>query len=409
MKVCFLVGSTDIGGGTYVIFEHALHLHRAGWQVTVVPVWPPDRSCQPWHPALEHLRFASLEEVAQEEFDLAVATWWRTIYDLLPRIRATRHCYFVQSIESWFYPNSDVAVRNLVNATYLLPMPGVTEARWIRAHLADRFGQDYRVVPNGCRKDIYRPDGPVVAPRQPGRLRVLVEGPLGVDFKNVARTIALLRRSAADEVWLLTASPVERYPGADRVFSRVPAAECGMIYRSCDVLVKLSTIEGMFGPPLEMFHCGGTAVVYDVTGHDEYIVNGRNALVARMGDEAAVLAAVDRLKREPATLAALCREALATAAAWPSWDQSSPLFEAALRGILADPPADRARLDVMIREFWAQYLRTERAQQPARGVRRIEVALARLGRRLPALAVMLRAVHARLLESRRQPAPRERI
>ena len=53
------------------------------------------------------------------------------------------------------------------------------------------------------------------------------------------------------------------------------------IYRSCDVIVKLSYVEGMFGPPLEMFHCGGTSIVYDVTGHDEYIVHGKNGLVAK--------------------------------------------------------------------------------------------------------------------------------
>lgn len=39
----------------------------------------------------------------------------------------------------------------------------------------------------------------------------------------------------------------------------------------------------MFGPPLELFHCGGTAVVF-ISGHDEYIVNGKNAVVVSTGD-----------------------------------------------------------------------------------------------------------------------------
>lgn len=41
----------------------------------------------------------------------------------------------------------------------------------------------------------------------------------------------------------------------------------------------------MFGPPLEMFHCGGTSIVYDVTGHDEYIVHDKNGLVAKTDDD----------------------------------------------------------------------------------------------------------------------------
>lgn len=406
MKVCFLIGSPEIGGGTYVIFEHALHLQAIGWEVSIVPIWSPQPSATPWHPALRALRFRTPEEAAAETYDLAIATWWRTVYDLLPLIRAERTCYFVQSIESWFYPDDEVALRNLVNATYLLPMPAITEARWIRAHLAERFAQSCELAPNGCRKDFYRADGPLEAPRLEGGMRVLVEGPLGVDFKNVARTISLARRSAADEIWLLTSSPVSAYPGVDRVFSRLPAERCAAVYRACDVMVKLSTVEGMFGPPLEMFHCGGTAVVYDVTGHDEYIVDGVNALVLPMGDEAGVVASLARLKRDPALLGRLRAGALSTAAAWPDWPEASPRFAAALARILSAPPAPRERLLPMIAEFRAQYERTARALPEGRSGWLGRGVLAGLRRRFPAQTALL---HAQLVESRRQPAPRARI
>jgi len=36
-------------------------------------------------------------------------------------------------------------------------------------------------------------------------------------------------------------------------------------YARSDVLLKLSSVEGMFGPPLEAFHRGATAVVTPVT------------------------------------------------------------------------------------------------------------------------------------------------
>ena len=83
----------------------------------------------------------------------------------------------------------------------------------------------------------------------------------------------------------MTASAVEAVAGVDRVFSRVPILETPRVYRSCDVLVKLSYIEGMFGPPLEMFHCGGTAIVYRVTGHEQYIRHDDNSLVVTPDDE----------------------------------------------------------------------------------------------------------------------------
>lgn len=415
MKLCILMGSADISGGSYVIFEQAMHLLDRGWQITAVPLDPLPGTASRWHPALDRLRFARFEEIAGERFDLALATWWKTVYEL-SRVDAAQYGYFVQSIESWFYPDDDVAVRNLVNSTYLLPLPGITEARWIRAHLKRQFGLDFHLAPNGCRKDLYRPDGPAVAPRRQGGLRVLVEGALGVDFKNVARTIALLRRSRADEIWLLTISPIDRYPGVARVFSRLPIGECPAVYRSCDVLVKLSTVEGMFGPPLEMFHCGGTAVVYNVTGHDEYIVNDGNALVIPTGDEAAAIAAVNRLKDDPALLARLKRGAAATAAGWPDWTLASTQFEQALRAICAEPAVSRERIGVMTREFFQQYVRAETVLNHYRKSRaggRLASAARDLARaaagRLPWAGRTAHVLRGMLMEGRAPSRPRTRI
>ncbi|MER2419141.1 glycosyltransferase, partial [Klebsiella pneumoniae] len=112
-------------------------------------------------------------------------------------------------------------------------------------------------------------------------------------------------------------------PGVSRVFSRVPMKVTPDIYRSCDILVKLSTVEGMFGPPLEIFHCGGTAIVFDVTGHDEYIVDGQNACVVHRGDMDGVVTTLRRLLNDRTELARLQAGALKTAEAWVSWDASS--------------------------------------------------------------------------------------
>jgi len=336
MEICILIGSADISGGTVAIFQHALYLVEEGHDVVLVPQFPVENATPNWHRGLGRLRFASREEVAETEFDLGLATWWRTVYDL-PRINARRHAYFVQSIESRFYADHERSLRHLVDATYSLGLPIITEARWIKEWLVELGNRHVSVVPNGCDKTIFRPDGPCYAPRVAGRLRVLVEGALGVDFKNVARTLALLRKSVADEIWLMTPSPVSWYPGVDRVFSRIPLDKTAEIYRSCDLLVKLSTVEGMFGPPLEMFHCGGTAIVWSVTGHEEYVRNGENAIVVPLGDEQGVLSAVARLKHDRSLLQNLKAGALATASTWPDWSQTSPEFASAINDIMQMP------------------------------------------------------------------------
>lgn len=394
MKICILIGSADISGGTGVIFEHALHLAAVGHEVTIAPLLPQEAAASGWHRGLERLRFDDLETVAKERFDLALATWWRTVYEL-PRIQADRYAYFVQSIESRFYPGGSAAW-HLADATYDLGLPMITIARWMRDHLRRRTrAARVALVRNGCDKRLFRPEGTIISPRQPGRLRVLVEGALGVDFKNVARTIRLLRPSAADEIWLLTPTPISRYPGVARVFSRVSGERAAAIYRSCDALVKLSVVEGMFGPPLEMFHCGGTAVVWEVTGADEYIAPERNALMCAAGDEAGVIAAVNRLKSDPALLERLQAGARRTARVWPDWPDSGRRFATALEEIVTRPATVHGEeLATRVRDAVRAHPETGASSLAGRALRA-------MWRRLPVLDEALRLAHAVLVEERR--------
>ncbi len=329
-----------ISGGTYVIVQHAAYLHDKGYDITLAVQEPFTEQTLAWHDQASRLRCVPIEAAKSETFDLVIATWWKTALELC-HFNAPRYAYFVQSIESRFYPAEEVPLRKLVAATYQLPGAYVTEATWIRDHLATGYGHEVALVRNGIRKDVYRTMGPTMATRDPNRQpRVLVEGHFGVSFKNTALGVRLAREAGAKDIWVLTGTPVKWVPGVSRVFSRVPMNVTPEIYRSCDILIKLSTVEGMFGPPLEIFHCGGTAIVFDVTGHDEYIVDGQNACVVRRGDMDGVVATLRRLLDDRAELAKLKAGAQKTAKAWASWDESSAAFrdwvESALAGFTVD-------------------------------------------------------------------------
>jgi hypothetical protein len=350
MKLAFLLGSPDISGGTYVIFEHATRLNRMGYPVTIVTEGQVDEARFNWHPAAGELTWRTFEEIEKEPFDLAIATWWQSVYHLA-RIRSRKYLYFIQSIESRFFAArdpEDPGLRDIdilsewCENTYRISLPVITEARWIQNYLLEHHNRSSLLVRNGIRKDIYAESGPVIAERQPGRLRVLVEGPLGVFFKNVEKTITLCWQAGVDEIWLLTSSEVSTYPGVDRCFSRVPILQTAEIYRSCDVLVKLSYVEGMFGPPLEMFHCGGTAIVYDVTGHDEYIHHDKNSLVVERENEPQVVAWLKRLKSDADLLGRLKEGARRTALGWPDWDVAADEFRQAIEHY------DRKLLDMSV-------------------------------------------------------------
>src|SRR5436190_172876 len=257
-KILFLIGSANISGGTYVIFQHALHLQSIGLNITLACIEFEEfislkKSNDFWHPGLKQLDFISINDVNKKEYDLAIFTWWKTIF-YLPNLHTKKIVYFIQSIESKFYDPLDTPLCNLVNSTYTFNIPVITEATWIKHYLYTHYGSHAQLVHNGIRKDIY--------------------------CLSIEKTTE--------------------------------------VYRSCDILVKLSYVEGMFAPPLEIFHCGGTCIVYDVTGHDEYIKNNYNGIVVKTDDEESVIAAIQLLINDQKFLNKLKAGALETAKLWLS-------------------------------------------------------------------------------------------
>ncbi len=327
IKIAILIGSADISGGTYVIFQHASFLQESGLvDVTILTEDPVDPETPLWHDKGSTFKYKTIEEVESEEFDIAMATWWVTVYKL-HKVNAKKYSFFTQSVESRFYLPNDYATRKWADGVYTFNLPIITEASWIQEHVKTFFNRDSQLVLNGIRKDIYNTSGEAYSQKEEGKLRVLIEGPLGVFFKNTEKAIELAKKSNADEIWLLTSSKnVELIEGVDRIFSSVKNVETAKIYRSCDVLVKLSYVEGMFGPPLEIFHCGGTAIIYNVTGHEEYMKNDINSIILDVDDEAGVIASINKLKAEPEYLKRLKQGALEEAQNWPDWATSSKSF-----------------------------------------------------------------------------------
>lgn len=363
-SICFLMGSAALSGGSYVIFQHAYFLQNKGYDVTIAVQESFDAQTVQWHDHGSTLRCIPFEDAKSESYDLVVATWWKTALEL-HAFKARRYGYFVQSIESRFYPPEEAPLRALVDATYTLPASYITEAAWIQEHLKTHYNQEAQLVRNGIRKDIYKPNAPTAAPRPTGQPRVLIEGHFNVSFKNTALALKLARAAGARDIWVLTGSAVKCLPRVSRVFSRVPIHETPTVYGSCDILVKLSTVEGMFGPPLEIFHCGGTAVVFDVTGHDEYIRHGENAVVVKNLDTAKVVEELKSLLNDPARLSALKEGARKTAEAWPDWEQSSAQFLLWVEATLQGPEAQPKQIETQVRAAWEAYEETEQARLKA--------------------------------------------
>jgi O-antigen biosynthesis protein len=338
-RVAFLLNDLQLSGGVGVVVEHARQLsERHGFDVTLVLAREQEEP--PWrYRGLTDIPVETMPQARHEQFDIAIATWWETAFSLFD-LQAKRYAYFVQSLEDRFY-YPDEAERVGASLTMDLPVDFITEARWIADTIrATRPEARVFYVRNGIDKNAFPLPGKLDV-RHRGPLRVLVEGHAGVWFKGVeAAAYAAAAMKEPHHVTLV--APDAETAGvdlpADEIVGPLTREQMSELYGRTDVLVKMSSVEGMFGPPLEGFHRGATCVVSPVTGHDEYIEHGWNGLVTDWDDLRGTARELDLLAADRTYLHFLRTNAVETARAWPSWEQSGMFMAAALHRIAELPP-----------------------------------------------------------------------
>jgi glycosyltransferase involved in cell wall biosynthesis len=337
VRVVFLVNDLQLSGGVGVVVAHARQLQdRHDFDVTLVlareqedPHWQ--------HEPLGGLTVITLDEARHRHYDVAISTWWETAFALF-ELRAERYASFVQSLEDRFYRPGDpdrLGARLVLD----LPVSFITEARWIADTLQDlRPGAPCYLVRNGIDKEVFASPA-AIEPRTDGPLRILVEGYAAAWFKGVNEAIAAVgQMREPHELTVVTPYRHELVAdGADRVVGPISHRELAALYAQTDVLVKLSRVEGMYGPPLEAFHMGATCVTTEVTGHEEYIEHGVNALVCDWDDLRGTARQLDLLATDRVLLHRLRLGGLETARMWPTWEQSGQFMAGALRAIRRDP------------------------------------------------------------------------
>ncbi|WP_053225814.1 glycosyltransferase family 4 protein [Solirubrobacter soli] len=337
MRVAFVVNDLQLSGGVGVVIEHARQLvGKHGFDVELVLA--REQAEPEWgFPGLAEVAVHGMERARALRYDVVVATWWETLGAAL-ELQAGRHAYFVQSLEDRFYMPHE-APRLAAALTYDLPLEVITEARWI-AEALESLMPERRclLVRNGIDKDVFTP---VAAPAVRGGgepLRILIEGNPGVWFKGVGEALEAVQQMRAPRIVTTITPDARKLPGADIALGPVSQRELAVVYEEHDVVLKLSRVEGMFGPPLEGFHRGATCVITAVTGHEEYVEHGENGLVVDWDDPRGTARALDLLATDNALLHRLRWGALATARGWPSWSQQGTVMAAALREIARREP-----------------------------------------------------------------------
>jgi len=303
VNVCLLV--TGLGGGRV---PRALldHVGVLGDDVRVVVAVTEPGVLGTDDPRLASASIVPVSEaVGASRFDVAVATGWRSAASLF-RVPATRHVLYVAELEHRAFGPGDP--EGIPAALALdLPVDFVVEGRWLAEEImALRPEARVRVVRPGVARS-----SPAAGS---ARLSVLAEGP--------AAEAALAAMSEPHEV----------------------AARVG----DADVVLMLSSRDGVLGAPLAGFACGATAVVTPVPGHDELVQHRVNGLVTDPDDVRGAARWLDLLARDGELLASLREGAARTVEEWPTIEAAADEFRAALAEIAASEPPDDARWPVRL-------------------------------------------------------------
>lgn len=302
-NIAFVLPSVEISGGILVALKHCVFLQDAGWDVLLLNETPDTE----WL-TFEGHTFPVLSRhhhLFVGRLDACVATMWTTVAFLETNNRIGRRYYLVQNFETDFYsPNFPLRIPANQSYSPQADVAFLTISRWCQQWLKDRFGQDAQYAPNGLYTRRFYPE-----PREfSGRIRILIEGDCGVDYKNVDESFAVVDKLDPEhfEVWYMSyqAEPKSFYR-VDRFLHKLPYEQVPDIYRQCHILLKSSILESFSYPPLEMMATGGYVVVAPNGGNREYLVDGQNCLLYQLGDIEGAAHAIERICTDSALRAQL--------------------------------------------------------------------------------------------------------
>lgn len=325
-KILFLLPSRALSGGILVVRRHAKLLAEKGYEVTVAYLHASDLDDDSM-PVIEPVREILLAELGEtDSFDVAVATWWETAYHVA-KVQSKSYFYFVQAFEDRLYPEESVWPL-LVQRTFQTGFNFIAVNTAIQRYLQNNFNLPSVVIAPGITIDDYACE-PLIE-RKTDVLRVLVEGSPDALYKRVGLAFeALALVPNLETVYVSPQGKPKDDWRIDYFFERVPHAQMPAIYKSCDLILKLSTDESFSMPVLESFAAQATAIAAQFYGGSDFICDGENALIVPVDNVDAVTKSLEKLQTDRQLLKRLCAGAVKTAGNY-SWCEQSAKMEAAL-------------------------------------------------------------------------------
>jgi glycosyltransferase involved in cell wall biosynthesis len=232
-------------------------------------------------------------------FDRVVATSWHTaeiLGRLLPDDGAggrPRGCYLLQSYETWSGPVERV------DATWRLPFTRIVIARWLQQLAASLGALPVRYVPNSIDEAVF----PLIRSvhDRPPRITMLWHPHEVKGSATGLQAVADVRRERPGTLVDVFSAypPPENVPPWVTWHRKPTRPELSRLLNDTAIFLSPSRLEGWALPPAEAMASGCALVSTNIGGVGDYAVAGQTALLAPVGDAAALAAACIRLLDDP--------------------------------------------------------------------------------------------------------------
>ena len=279
----FFLPSLQIAGGIYVVLKHAYILKDVGWDVDIIL---PEVSFNLFNFQGNNFNIIDLNNtIMMVQFDIIVATLYTTLFTILNYYKSKKHLYLVQGYETDFYTFGNY-FRSIAERTYITnyAIEYITVSQWCKNWIFQKYNKKARYAPNGIDLDKF-----ISHKRKlnENKIRILIEGDCSSHIKNVDESFKIIEKLEKNkfEVWYLSnnGEPKDWYR-VDKFLKEVHHENVSKIYEQCDILIKSSSLESFSYPPLEMMATGGYSIVAINGGNVEYLKDGENCLLYKLGE-----------------------------------------------------------------------------------------------------------------------------
>ena len=280
----FFLPSMRISGGVYVILKHALILKEEGWDVDLIV--PKEKKITLLEFEGHNLNVISLNKITIISlYDVVVATFFSTLFDVIKYYKAKYHFYLVQGYETnFFHYGNDLRIS--AEKTYSIPfnIKYITISKWCHSWLWKKYNKNSSYIPNGIDFDNIKYH---MRNFNKKKIRILIEGDSSSFYKNVDESFKIVENLDKNqfEIWYLSykGKPKSWYY-VNKFFHKISHEKINKIYYESDILLKSSWLESFSYPPLEMMATGGYSIVVPNEGNREYLKDRENCLFYKLGD-----------------------------------------------------------------------------------------------------------------------------